>query len=68
MTHAQLLYFIGRMGLRAVVYYLTTTFAAVIMGIVLVLLIKPGDKGNEITRSGSSKEQEPLEALFDLVR
>jgi Na+/H+-dicarboxylate symporter len=56
------------MGLRAVVYYLTTTFAAVIMGIILVLAIEPGKKGGEITRSGSSKEQEPLEALFDLIR
>ncbi|XP_060578968.1 excitatory amino acid transporter 3-like [Ruditapes philippinarum] len=58
----------GKMGLRAVVYYLTTTFAAVIMGIILVLAIEPGKKGGEITRSGSSKEQEPLEALFDLIR
>lgn len=58
----------GRMGLRAVVYYMTTTFAAVIMGIVLVLIIKPGEKGGEISRSGSSKEQEPIEALFDLIR
>ncbi|XP_045158775.1 excitatory amino acid transporter 1-like [Mercenaria mercenaria] len=58
----------GRMGLRAVVYYLTTTFAAVIMGIILVLVIQPGKRGGAISRSGDPKEQEPLEALFDLIR
>jgi len=58
----------GRIGLRAVVYYMTTTFAAVILGIILVLIIRPGSRGNDITRVGESKEQEPLEALFDLIR
>ncbi|XP_052280275.1 excitatory amino acid transporter 3-like isoform X2 [Dreissena polymorpha] len=58
----------GRIGLRAVVYYLTTTFAAVIEGIILVLTIKPGNRGGGITPSGQSKDQAPLEALFDLIR
>jgi solute carrier family 1 (high affinity glutamate transporter) protein 3 len=57
------------MGLRAVVYYLTTTFCAVVIGIIMVLAIQPGKKGNEeIAKSGNTKEQEPLEALFDLIR
>lgn len=58
----------GRMGLRAVVYYLTTTFCAVVIGIVLVLAIQPGYKGGNIAKTGNTKEQEPLEALFDLIR
>ena len=49
-------------------YYLTTTFAAVVLGIVLVLMISPGTKGGSINRTGAPKEQEPLEALLDLIR
>lgn len=59
----------GRMGLRTVVYYMTTTFSAVILGIVLVVTIQPGHKGSKnITKAGSPKEAEPLDALFDLIR
>ncbi|XP_061192529.1 excitatory amino acid transporter 3-like isoform X2 [Saccostrea echinata] len=59
----------GRMGLRTVVYYMTTTFAAVILGIILVMTIEPGKKGSkDITKSGKPKEAEPLDALFDLIR
>lgn len=59
----------GRMGLRTVVYYMTTTFSAVILGIILVVTIEPGHKGSKnITKAGSPKEAEPLDALFDLIR
>lgn len=59
----------GKMGLRAVVYYLTTTLSAVIIGIILVLTIRPGEKGNsDINRTGEAKKQEALDALFDLIR
>ena len=33
----------GRIGLRAVIYYFTTTIMAVILGIILVTIIRPGD-------------------------
>ncbi|KAL5019708.1 hypothetical protein ScPMuIL_002600 [Solemya velum] len=47
-THAS-----GKLGVRAIVYYLTTTLAAVIIGIVLVLSIQPGNKGDgKFTRTG----------------
>jgi len=58
----------GRMGIRAVVYYLATTFFAVILGIILVVTIKPGHKGTTTERQGQAKTQEALVALFDLIR
>uniref|UniRef100_W5LIC1 Amino acid transporter n=1 Tax=Astyanax mexicanus TaxID=7994 RepID=W5LIC1_ASTMX len=35
----------GKMGVRAIVYYMLTTFIAVFIGIVMVIIIRPG-KGN----------------------
>lgn len=59
----------GRMGVRAIVYYMLTTLFAVILGIIMVLAISPGTKGDgNINKSGTAKTNEPLDALFDLVR
>ncbi|KAK3596769.1 hypothetical protein CHS0354_038770 [Potamilus streckersoni] len=61
----------GRMGLRTIVYFFTTTLAAVVLGIILVLSIQPGHRGkskDEIERAGKAKNSEPLDALFDLIR
>lgn len=60
----------GRLGAAAMCYYLTTTFAAVILGIVLVLSIHPGDPDDltQLDRSGSTMNIKPLDALLDLVR
>ena len=59
----------GRMGLRAVIYYLTTTLCAVIIGIILVVTIRPGEQGDrKIDKSGSSKDADALDSLFDLIR
>ncbi|KAL3882278.1 hypothetical protein ACJMK2_028640 [Sinanodonta woodiana] len=60
----------GRMGIRTLVYYFATTFAAIIVGIILVLCIHPGDpvlKDNTIVGSKSSKLTS-LDALLDLIR
>lgn len=59
----------GRMGLRAVIYYLTTTLCAVIIGIILVVTIRPGEQGDrKIDKSGNSKNADALDSLFDLIR
>ncbi|CAG5128404.1 unnamed protein product, partial [Candidula unifasciata] len=60
----------GRMGLRAIVYYLATTFVAIILGIILVLAIHPGQRDDGI-RLRSKEEKHPptsLDAFLDLLR
>ncbi|XP_027295031.2 excitatory amino acid transporter 3 isoform X1 [Cricetulus griseus] len=60
----------GKIGLRAVVYYFCTTIIAVILGIVLVVSIKPGvsQKVSEISRTGKSPEVSTVDAMLDLIR
>ncbi|XP_032531568.1 excitatory amino acid transporter 3 [Chiroxiphia lanceolata] len=60
----------GKIGLRAVVYYLCTTVIAVILGIVLVVTIKPGvtQRASEIDRVGSTPEVSTVDAMLDLIR
>uniref|UniRef100_A0A8C5LQ02 Amino acid transporter n=1 Tax=Leptobrachium leishanense TaxID=445787 RepID=A0A8C5LQ02_9ANUR len=60
----------GKIGLRAVVYYFCTTVIAVILGIVLVVSIRPGvsQSADEIDRTGSSPEVDTVDALLDLLR
>ncbi|XP_033738552.1 excitatory amino acid transporter 1-like [Pecten maximus] len=58
----------GRIGLRAVVYYLTTTLAAVVLGIILTVSIQPGTKGGDVEPSGESKIVEPADTFLDLLR
>ncbi|XP_068783198.1 excitatory amino acid transporter 3 [Struthio camelus] len=60
----------GKIGLRAVIYYFCTTLIAVILGIVLVVIVKPGvsQKAEEIKRVGSTPEVTTVDALLDLIR
>ncbi|XP_028911698.1 excitatory amino acid transporter 3 [Ornithorhynchus anatinus] len=60
----------GKIGLRAVVYYFSTTVIAVILGIVLVVSIKPGvsQEADEIDRVGSTPEVSTVDAMLDLIR
>uniref|UniRef100_A0A8C3IND7 Amino acid transporter n=1 Tax=Chrysemys picta bellii TaxID=8478 RepID=A0A8C3IND7_CHRPI len=57
----------GKIGLRAVVYYFCTTVIAVILGIVLVVTIKPGvsQKADEIDRTGSTPEVTTVDCITD---
>lgn len=58
-----------RMGVLTVTYYLWTTFIAVVVGIVLVLIIKPGYGTHmESSRLGGGQVITSADALLDLVR
>ncbi|XP_054915441.1 excitatory amino acid transporter 5-like isoform X5 [Poeciliopsis prolifica] len=58
-----------RMGVLTVTYYLWTTFIAVVVGIILVLIIKPGT-GTEMesNRLGGGPVMTSADALLDLIR
>ncbi|EEC03319.1 glutamate transporter, putative, partial [Ixodes scapularis] len=60
----------GKIGLRAVVYYFTTTFMAIVLGIVLVLAIQPGSGDSKLPASGTSKARlvTTADTLMDLIR
>lgn len=66
----------GKIGGRAIIYYLTTTICAVILGIILVTAIKPG-QGNAGKEFTTNKLQTvttgrvngmTVDTLLDLVR
>ncbi|KAJ8277479.1 hypothetical protein GJAV_G00075610 [Gymnothorax javanicus] len=59
----------SRMGLLTVTYYLWTTFIAVVVGIILVIIIHPGT-GMEMegSRLGGGKVMTSADALLDLIR
>ncbi|KAF5910008.1 excitatory amino acid transporter 1-like [Clarias magur] len=60
----------GKMGARAVVYYMVTTLIAVFIGIVMVIIVKPG-KGNRdspMSSSGSIESVQAADAFLDLIR
>ncbi|XP_059501038.1 excitatory amino acid transporter 1-like isoform X4 [Stegostoma tigrinum] len=59
----------GKMGIRAVIYYTTTTILAVITGIIMVLIIHPGAGGKEkMHREGKVEEVHSADAFMDLAR
>lgn len=59
----------GKMGMRAVVYYTTTTVIAVFIGIIMVLIIHPG-KGSKDEFGNQQKIEQvsPADAFLDLIR
>ena len=60
----------GKMGARALVYYLGTTLIASIIGIILVLSIRPGTRGAtvEIKPDAKSTEGRTIDTVLDLFR
>ncbi|XP_069693883.1 excitatory amino acid transporter 1 isoform X2 [Periplaneta americana] len=59
----------GKIGARAIVYYLCTTVSAVILGIILSSVIHPGrGDASEIHKSGTSRNVTTVDTLLDLVR
>ena len=59
----------GRVGTRALVYYLVTTVLAVILGIILVIIIAPGVSGGQANVPESKGQNvTTADTLMDLVR
>ncbi|VDM62765.1 unnamed protein product [Angiostrongylus costaricensis] len=61
----------GQMGLATVLYYLTTTVLATLLGIFLVMTIHPGDpsiKAGTLPDVPVDTEVSPLDTFLDLVR
>ncbi|KAM9746560.1 solute carrier family 1 member 9 isoform 2-T4 [Menidia menidia] len=61
----------GRMGSRAMVYYMSTTIIAAILGVILVLGIHPGNpklRGNTASSVPRNQEVSSLDAFLDLIR
>ncbi|XP_033118637.1 excitatory amino acid transporter 1-like [Anneissia japonica] len=61
----------GSLGKKAIVYYLTTSVTAAIIGIVLVVSIKPGRVGKEDVERDElegTKEVDAADTIMDLIR
>ncbi|XP_033820917.1 excitatory amino acid transporter 4 [Periophthalmus magnuspinnatus] len=60
----------GKMGVRAVVYYMVTTLIAVFIGIVMVIIIHPGkgSRDRPIDKTGSIEPVQAADAFLDLIR
>lgn len=61
----------GRIAARTIAFYLTTTFFSVVLGIIMVVSIKPGKhkEGDDIdSESTSVRNVTTVDTLLDLVR
>ncbi|XP_064424682.1 excitatory amino acid transporter 4 [Latimeria chalumnae] len=59
----------GKMGMRAVVYYMVTTVIAVFIGIVVVMIVHPGKGSKEKLYQEVKIEQvQAADAFLDLIR
>ncbi|XP_076235932.1 excitatory amino acid transporter 2 [Calliopsis andreniformis] len=61
----------GRMGFRALTYYTITTILAAIIGIIMVLMIHPGDpriKSTITTPKTDDTRVSALDAILDIIR
>ncbi|KAK6294127.1 hypothetical protein J4Q44_G00349570 [Coregonus suidteri] len=60
----------GRLGTRAMVYYMSTTVIAAALGVILVLVIHPGNPKLKSNLGPGKKNDDvsSLDAFFDLIR
>ncbi|XP_025069318.1 excitatory amino acid transporter 1 isoform X1 [Alligator sinensis] len=59
----------GKMGIRAVVYYMSTTIIAVLIGIIIVVIVHPGKGTKEnMHREGKIMHVTAADAFLDLIR
>ncbi|NWI18320.1 EAA2 protein, partial [Crypturellus soui] len=60
----------GRLGTRAMVYYMSTTIIAAVLGVLLVLAIHPGNPKlkKQLGQGKKNDEVSSLDAFLDLIR
>lgn len=61
----------GRIGFRALTYYMVTTILAAIVGIAMVLIIHPGNpqiKPTEADPLGDEAKISTIDAILDIIR
>ena len=58
----------GRLGARTIGYYMGTTILAVILGIILVLIIRPGSKATQPGEKEKQRDVIALDSFLDLIR
>jgi len=58
----------GKVGARGVVYYMSTTICAVILGIILVTTIQPGSNAEPVEKEINERNITTEDTLMDLVR
>ncbi|XP_075694946.1 excitatory amino acid transporter 2-like [Rhinoderma darwinii] len=60
----------GRMGTRAMVYYMSTTVLAALLGVILVLSIHPGNPKlkKQVSVLTKNEEVSSIDAFLDLIR
>ena len=60
----------GRLGTRAMVYYMSTTVIAAVLGVILVIVIHPGNPKLKATLGHGKKNDDvsSVDAFFDLIR
>uniref|UniRef100_A0A8C3HP45 Amino acid transporter n=1 Tax=Chrysemys picta bellii TaxID=8478 RepID=A0A8C3HP45_CHRPI len=60
----------GHMGTRAMVYYMSTTVLAAVLGVILVLSIHPGNPKLKTATGAAERNEEvsSLDAFLDLIR
>ncbi len=57
----------GKLGRRTIIYYMTTTFIAVIIGVVLVVSIRPGETAVQYEKK-PARHVDALDSILDLIR
>ena len=59
----------GRVGRRTIIYYMSTTVLACILGVILVSVIKPGSVGKpSVEEEKAPSRYRTLDGILDLIR
>lgn len=60
----------GKMGLRTIAYFGITTISAVVLGIIMTYIMRPGSNSDKkgIPRYGNAAQLNPVDTFLDLIR